>query len=438
MKLGKREIDALACPPDRHDLLVFDDELRGFALRVTQKGTKVFVFQYRRGNSVRRVRIGPYGDLTPAQARRVAEKLRGQVAAGEDPAAERKTALAAEAEAKRAERLRTEADALTLRVLISQWEGRQLAHCSPRYRAEATRALLAGLPRLLDLPADSIDATMARQAIEAIPRPTGHAGAKSGGKGLPSVPAFKGEAMARRVKAYGSALFGWAQKRGLVPGNPFAGMPLDSREVSRDRVLTDGEIGEVWRAAGRLGWPWGPYFRFLLLTLQREAETAGLCWAELTPDFASWSLPGARTKNRKPHLVALVAPAREILEAAPRFPNSPLVFTTTGATPISGFSAAKLRLDAEIMAERLAAAAGDAEPTPLVPWRLHDFRRTGVSVLARLGVRWEVADKVLNHTSGAIKGVAAVYQRYDFLPEREAALNTWAAHVMKMERKVET
>jgi hypothetical protein len=61
---------------------------------------------------------------------------------------------------------------------------------------------------------------------------------------------------------------------------------------------------------------------------------------------------------------------------------------------------------------------------------MHDFRRTGVTVLARKGVRWEVADRLLNHVGGAIRGVAAVYQRHDFLAEREAALATWAAHVL--------
>ena len=109
------------------------------------------------------------------------------------------------------------------------------------------------------------------------------------------------------------------------------------------------------------------------------------------------------------------------------------MFTTTGTTPVSGFAHAKARLDAQIMADRArrAAEAGDRPaPEPLVPWRLHDFRRTGVTMLARQGVRWEVADKLLNHTAGAIRGVAAVYQRHDFLAEREAALNAWAAHVL--------
>lgn len=65
--------------------------------------------------------------------------------------------------------------------------------------------------------------------------------------------------------------------------------------------------------------------------------------------------------------------------------------------------------------------------------RLRDFRRKRVSVPARLGVHWEVAGKVLNHTSDAIKSVAAIYQRYDFLAEREEALNIWAARVIKNE-----
>jgi integrase len=291
---------------------------------------------------------------------------------------------------------------------------------------------------------------MVRRALDAIPRPVkakplkgvgeaaapladGAAAGKNRGKGVPSVPVIRGETMALRVRAYGSALFGWATKRGLVAINPFAGLPMDAREVERDRALNDAELAEVWRAIGKLAWPWGSYLRFLLLTLQRQAETAALEWAELAPGFATWELPGNHTKNRKPHLVHLAGPARAILEAAPRLPGSPLVFTTGDKLPLTGFAHAKARLDTEIIAARakLAAEAGDGRaPEPLVPWRLHDFRRTGVTVLARLGVRWEVADRLLNHVQGAIHGVARVYQRHDYLAEREAALDQWAAHVL--------
>ncbi|MFC7609335.1 Arm DNA-binding domain-containing protein [Teichococcus aestuarii] len=65
VKLGKREIDAITCPPDRQDLLVFDDQLPGFALRVTKAGKKVFLFQYRFGGRVQRMVLGDYGVLTP-------------------------------------------------------------------------------------------------------------------------------------------------------------------------------------------------------------------------------------------------------------------------------------------------------------------------------------------------------------------------------------
>ena len=62
-------------------------------------------------------------------------------------------------------------------------------------------------------------------------------------------------------------------------------------------------------------------------------------------------------------------------------------------------------------------------------WVLHDLRRTVVSGMASLGVAPHVADKVLNHQSGTISGVAAVYQRHEFLLERQAALNLWGEHI---------
>jgi integrase len=65
-------------------------------------------------------------------------------------------------------------------------------------------------------------------------------------------------------------------------------------------------------------------------------------------------------------------------------------------------------------------------------WRLHDLRRTCVSGMARLGVAPHVADKILNHQAGTISGVAAVYQRHEFLAERRAALDTWGAHIERV------
>ncbi len=114
---------------------------------------------------------------------------------------------------------------------------------------------------------------------------------------------------------------------------------------------------------------------------------------------------------------------------------SPYVFTSNGSSPISRFSKAKKRLD-EVMAAQ-AAENGGKKPSALLEqdWRFHDLRRTGTTVMARLGVGHHIADKVLNHVEGAIKGMAAIYQRHDYLTERAAALDAWAAYVLKVAEK---
>ncbi len=430
VRLGKREIDALACPPERRDQIVFDDELPGFGLRVTRDGTKTFLFQYRRGTLVRRLRLGRYGELTPAQARRLAEAVRGQVAAGADPAAERAATLAAERDAAEQRRRRAQTPPLTFAGLIELWDARQLASRSASYRREALRALRAHLAPLLGQPADGIEVAAVQRALDGLQRAR-DADGKRRRKGPLAASAITGATLARRVRAYGRAAYGWAAKRRLVTGNPFAAATVEGRDVSRDRVLTDAELGDVWRAIGALGEPWTGCLRVLLLTLQRQREVSGMTWAELAPDLATWEIPGARTKNRKPHVVHLAEPVRAILRELPRREGWRPVFTATGAAPLAGFGHVKARLDAKITAGRAdAAAKAGRAPEPLAPWRLHDLRRTGVTVLARKGVRWEVADKLLNHVQGAIRGVAAVYQRHEFLTERAGALDAWAAHVL--------
>jgi hypothetical protein len=408
MKFGKRQIDDLTCPPTRRELVLFDDDVKGLGLRVTSAGAKVFMFEYWRDGHTHRMRLGPYGKaggLTHVQARKLATALRGQVAVGRHPAEERKSVRRHAAELASAEKL-------TFAALVDRWERDVLADRRPRYRGEAVRALRVNFAVLSARPANAIDAAAARRVLEVI------------GKD-------RGTIMARRSHAYARAMFGWAKRRDLLAVNPFDGIPIEGRETPRERVLTDAELGEIWRAATALGWPYGDFIRFLLLTLQREAEAAGLQRSELADDLSIWELPGARAKNGKPHIVHLTEPARAIVRNAPRVGKSPLVFTTTGKRPIDSFGHAKVRLDAAIVGERAKIAAErDIAPAPLVPWRLHDLRRTGVTTLARLGIRWEVADKLLNHVHGAIRGVAAIYQRHEFLPERRAALEAWSDHVL--------
>ena len=128
--------------------------------------------------------------------------------------------------------------------------------------------------------------------------------------------------------------------------------------------------------------------------------------------------------------------AVQILRGLPRQAGVDLVFTRNGRTPISSFSHAKRSLDAHILAARAQIAAGDggdrASTKPMPGWTLHDLRRTATSGMARLGVPPQVADKILNHQQGTIRGVAAVYNRHAYLPERRAALEQWATHAMSL------
>ena len=237
--------------------------------------------------------------------------------------------------------------------------------------------------------------------------------------------------IAGRTMAYGRACYGWGVKRRQLAVNPFAGLPMvQGANPARDRVLNDGEVRAVWRAAGALGYPFGPIVSLLLLTAQRREEVAAMRWSELSADLTTWTLPGARAKNGRAHVVHLAEPVQAILGSLPRFTGQDLVFTTTGATPPSGFSKAKSTLDAAMAKE---AVADTDIPMPATGWRVHDFRRTAVTWLASTGFPPHVADRLLNHVGGAISGVAAIYQRGEFLTERKAALEAWATFVTQTE-----
>jgi integrase len=197
----------------------------------------------------------------------------------------------------------------------------------------------------------------------------------------------------------------------------------------------DAELAAVWQAAGKLGHPYGPFIRFLILTLQRREDLAGMSWAEVSPDLTTWTQPAGRTKNGRPHIVHLAPAARSILRALPRFESCALVFTNTGKTGLSGFSPAKVRLDRQVAKDR---TQHGAKPAELAPWRFHDLRRTGVTTMARLGISSDVADRILNHAASASKGgVKAVYQMHEYTREREKALIRWASHVLTVASMVD-
>jgi integrase len=119
-------------------------------------------------------------------------------------------------------------------------------------------------------------------------------------------------------------------------------------------------------------------------------------------------------------------------EKKPVWPSKGLVFTTTGRTPISGFSRAKQHLDAAMLKIAKAQAVGagkDPESVCIADWRIHDLRRTMATGFQKLGIRFEVTEATLNHVSGMSRaGVAGVYQQHDWKEEKRDALEKWAQH----------
>jgi integrase len=158
------------------------------------------------------------------------------------------------------------------------------------------------------------------------------------------------------------------------------------------------------------------------LTGARRGEVAGMRWDEVDLEARTWTIPKERSKNGVAHEVPLSDAAVGILERLPRF-DAPaaFVFGANGMTPPSGFSRAKAKIDAAILAK--ASAAGVEAPKP---WVLHDLRRSAASGMAGMGIAPHVVEAVLNHRSGTIKGVAAVYNRYSYQTEKRAALDAWA------------
>jgi integrase len=387
MKLTQRRIDDLECPAGKKDALVFDGEQRGLGVRVTARGGKSYVAQYTFAGSKRRVPLGSCSAISLAAAREAVRAILGDAARGVDTAAERKEA-----------RLKAAADGLTLADLIDQWDKLHLSAKRANYSRAATGSLRRSFAHHLDKPAAAVD----RSAVVRV---------------LDGLSKDDKIAMAGALARHGSALYGWAIRRGTLSGNPFERVPV-APTVRRERVVSDDEINRIWAGTEGPG-AFNGIVRMLMLTGQRREEVARMKWDEITPDLSVWTIPTSRAKNGIAHVVPLSPQAQTVLRAAPRinrgsnddspdlvFPGEPGVF--------SGWSKSKARLDGRIGVNG---------------WTLHDLRRTTATGLQKLGVRLEVTESVLNHVSGSRAGVTGIYQRHDWAEEKRAALNAWGEHI---------
>ena len=404
-KITKRLVDSLSTEKDRD--FAWDTDLPGFGLMVTRTGAKSYILQYRmggRGSKTKRYTIGKHGPLTPDQARAEAKRLLGQVSAGTDPAAEK-------AAAREPKVGKTVADAVELFLVRHAGQLRTADRLRrmidtdilPKWGCRETVSIRrADVIELLDQIADSGRPVQANRTFSVIRK-----------------------------------FFNWCLERGIVETTPCSGVRAPSAEHSRDRVLDDDELRRLWIASGGMPYPFGPWVRLLILTGQRRDEVAGMRWSELDLGAGMWALPKERTKNGRAHDVPLTASIVDILSGLPR-DGSDFVFSTTGKTAVSGYSKAKIVIDKSVRAalKKEAVERGDKPDAvqPLQPWVFHDFRRTVATNLAKIGIPVHVVERLLNHVSGTVSGIAAVYNRHSYIDERRQALEAWATRLDQIVR----
>ena len=227
---------------------------------------------------------------------------------------------------------------------------------------------------------------------------------------------LEGEVLPNRVLATVKAVFNWAASEDWIEASPALAIKKPRAETKRDRVLTMDEIARVWRSAGLLGYPVGPWVQTLLLTAQRRSEVASMRWDDIDLDTGTWTLSGDDTKAGRAHLVPLAPLVVDLIEQMPRI--SDYVFSTNANTPLKGFAKAKASIDRWLESRDMGLSD---------PWVFHDLRRSAATHMVRLGIPELVVSRVLNH---AVQGVTGqVYALHSYADEKRHALNVWAAEV---------
>lgn len=356
-----------AVRPTSGQKFIRDDELRGFALRITARGAKSFVWEGRIKGRMRRITIGAFPALTVLAARQRALSVKAAVVTGNDPSEQR----------------RNEQRELTFATLAARYIDQ---HAKPHKRSwkEDQRRITAhllprfGTRRLSDVKPDEI---VAMQNV---------------------LKRERGLYESNRVAVLLRTMFNIARDMKLFAGDNPAGRIKLFREAKRERFLSPEELARVNQAlAEEPNEYWRAYFPLALILGTRKSELLAVRWADI--DFERRTLRLPMTKAGRSHLLPLPSPAMDIIGSLPSQGQSEWIFPSR-----NGESHA---VEAAKAWQRIRLRAG------LPDVRLHDLRRTLGSWLAAQGHSLPLIGRALNHSSMA---ATQVYARLDLDPVREA------------------
>jgi integrase len=377
MKLTQKTIGGIRLPAGKSEHVVFDEDLPGFGLRIRGSGARSWVYQCKIGRRNRRVTIGSVSAVSPARARATANEMHAKARLGIDPGREK---IESRTQASLSEALRT-------------YLAHQRTHVRWRTYVEVERHLLKNCKSLHSLPL----AKIGRRDIATL---------------ISAIATGSGNVTANRVRASLAAFFAWAMREGLLDNNPVIGTNRQP-EKSRERVLSDDELKIIWDALGASDY--STVVRLLMLTGQRTNEIGSLRWSEIIDDRIV--LPSARTKNGREHTIPLVPFVQSMFVGRQR--GDEFVFGSRFGSPFRGWSICKAALDQRI----------SDTGTKLEHWTHHDLRRTMATRMAESGTAPHIIEAILNHISGHKAGVAGIYNRASYEPQKRIALEKWAEHV---------
>jgi integrase len=394
MKLTQKAVATLALPAGKADVIFFDDEISGFGYRLRLgAGGKIlrsWICQYRHGGATRRLLLGPATVLGAEQARGMAKKALGRVANGEDPQADKAD--------------RRDKDSHTLKAAVVDFLAMKQREVRPRSHHELSRYLTGSSFR----PLHSL-------ALDQITR-------KDIAGRLNKIMLAHSSISAARARAALSGFYAWALGCGLCEANPVIGTLKPTDSQARERVLSDSELAEIWRACGDDDH--GHCIKLLILTACRRSEIGGMAWTEFDFTGGTWTLPAARSKNGRAHTLPLLPAMLEIINTVPRMAGRDQLFGQRGRG-FTGWARGKAALDQRIGVKN---------------WTVHDLRRSAATRMGDIGVMPHIIETILNHQSGHKAGVAGVYLRSVYAHEVKAALALWHDHVRSIvaggERKI--
>ena len=387
--LTDRALKALKPAPAGKRYDVMDAMVPGLGIRTTDKGHKTFtlIARYPGSPNPTRRALGEYGALTLEKARIKARRWHELLAAGRDPKVEEERQYREE-QRRQASTFESVAEAFIADHVLTKRRGDEVAR---NIRREF-------ISRWGARPISDVTRSDVIEMVKEVKK--------------------RAPYQSRNLLGSLKTLFDWGIEQdtyGLEssPCDRIKPGRLIGKKLARKRTLNDDELRLIWQATGKAGYPFGPLFRFLLLTGQRRAECGAATWSEIDLDKKIWTIPAERMKADAPHLVPLAPEAVELLKSLPRFKGDYVFTTTGGKVPVGGFQKAKERLD-RLIRETGAEVKG---------WRLHDLRRTMRTHLSAIPSQDLVRELVISHTQDELH---EVYDQYLYLDERRDLLDRWA------------